>query len=79
MTTDCTEDSSVVDWIIEYPESMAGFESLGIDCSCAGKSLAYACHQQGLDPSTVLAALQPVIERKGPSIGGADSEGLPCG
>jgi|GEM_PF-1295659 len=77
--TDCTVDSSVVDWIIEHPESMAVFESLGIDCSCAGKSLAYACHQQGHDPVTVLAALRKVIETNGPSNGRADSEGLPCG
>jgi iron-sulfur cluster repair protein YtfE (RIC family) len=72
--TDCTVDSSVVDWILEHPESMAVFESLGIDCSCAGKSLGYACQQQGLDSSTVLAALKRVTEKNGPSDTAADSK-----
>jgi len=43
--TDCTLDSSVVDWIIENPETMRLFEELGIDCSCGGTSLEYAGRQ----------------------------------
>lgn len=38
-----TLDPSVVDWIIAHPESMALLEELGIDGTCAGKSLADSC------------------------------------
>jgi len=61
MTTDCTLESSVVDWIIEHPETQTVFESLGIDCSCGGKSLAYACVQQRLDRDAVLTHLHCCI------------------
>lgn len=60
--TDCTLDTSVVDWIIDHPESMPVFVDLGIDCSCGGKSLEYACLSAGLVPAEVLARLQKEIE-----------------
>jgi regulator of cell morphogenesis and NO signaling len=50
--------SSIVDWVIEHPESLAVFERLGIDYSCAGKSLEYACQQRGIHPQFVLGELR---------------------
>ena len=55
--TDCDLDTSVPDWIIEHPETLAVFHDLAIDCSCGGKSLAYACREQGLDAGKVLILL----------------------
>lgn len=65
--TRCDLDSSVPDWIIEHPETMAVFEALGIDCSCGGRSLAYACQQQGLHATAVLARLRQALSDNGPS------------
>jgi regulator of cell morphogenesis and NO signaling len=48
---------SVVDWAIDHPESIAVFERYGIDYCCVGKSLEYACQQQGVDPQQVLAEI----------------------
>lgn len=62
--TDCDLDTSVPDWIIEHPATTAVFRELGIDDSCGGKSLAYACRQRGLDPQTVLARLLGRLEVK---------------
>lgn len=59
--TDCDLDTSVPDWIIDHPETMAVFEALGIDYSCGGRSLAYICKQQGLDAAVVLAKLQQCL------------------
>ena len=50
-------DSSVVDWVIEYPPSARLFDVLGIDYSCGGKSLRYECQRQQLDPEQVLQRL----------------------
>lgn len=58
---ECDLDTSIPDWIIEHPETTAVFGELGLDISCAGKSLTYMCHQQGLSPTAVLARLQAVI------------------
>tara|TARA_R110002095_G_scaffold25573_1_gene26173 strand:- start:2801 stop:3007 length:207 start_codon:yes stop_codon:yes gene_type:complete len=55
-------ESSVVEWIIEYPEVQCVLDSLGVDQSCQGKSLEYVCRQIGLDPHFVLKQLQAVIE-----------------
>ena len=59
----CDLDSTVPDWIIEYPGTVHVFESLGIDCSCGGKSLHYLCTKQGLDPQAVLTMLTDIICR----------------
>lgn len=56
--SECDLDTSIPDWIIEHPETMKVFQELGVDMSCGGKSLAYACQQQGLDVSDVLTKLQ---------------------
>lgn len=55
--TSCDLDTSVPDWIIEHPDTLAVFQELGIDYSCGGKSLAYACGRRGLDAAAVLAML----------------------
>lgn len=60
--TDCDFDTPVPDWIIEHPQTLAVFQELGIDYSCGGKSLAYACHQQGLDAQVVLAKLLTCLD-----------------
>ncbi|MFO0935100.1 MAG: DUF542 domain-containing protein [Gemmataceae bacterium] len=58
--SDCDLDTSVPDWIIDHPETLPVFERLGIDTSCGGKSLEYACQQRGLNPQTVLDQLRRV-------------------
>lgn len=53
----CDLDTAVPDWVIEYPETLAVFQELGIDYCCGGKSLGYACREQGLDAAAVLSKL----------------------
>ena len=60
--TSCDLDTSVPDWIIEHPGTLAVFQELGIDYSCGGKSLGYLCLQRGLDAEAVLARLLHFLE-----------------
>ena len=53
----CDLDTPVPDWIIDHPETLATFQELGIDYSCGGRSLAYACRERGLDAAMVLNEL----------------------
>ena len=53
--------TSVADWCIDHPETLAVFEQLGIDYCCGGKSLEYACSQRSLDPREVLFKLEQAI------------------
>ena len=62
--THCSLETSVPDWIIDHPQTMALFQSLGIDYSCGGKSLEYACRQQGLNPQDVLLQLTAAINEE---------------
>ena len=39
----------IVDWVIEYPHAVPLFEQHGIDYTCGGKSLEYACEQRGVN------------------------------
>jgi regulator of cell morphogenesis and NO signaling len=55
--SECDLDTSVPDWVIDHPETLAVFQELGIDTCCGGKSLGYECRQQGLDGEEVLAKL----------------------
>ena len=55
-------DDCVTDWIIEHPETLKVFEQHSIDYSCGGKSLAFACKEQGLQLDIVLEALWQAIE-----------------
>jgi iron-sulfur cluster repair protein YtfE (RIC family) len=61
--TQRTMDDAVTDWVIDYPKTEAVFQHLGIDYSCGGKSLKYACLQLGLDPQHVLSVLRDSIEQ----------------
>jgi regulator of cell morphogenesis and NO signaling len=61
---DCDLDCSIPDWIIDYPETQAVFESLGFDVSCAGKSLEYVATRHGIDPLAVLKQLHQKIETR---------------
>ncbi len=58
---ECDLDTSVPDWVVEHPETLAVFQELGIETCCGGKSLAYACREQGLDAAMVLARLHRLI------------------
>jgi iron-sulfur cluster repair protein YtfE (RIC family) len=55
--SECDLDTSVPDWVIEHPATLAVFQECGIDYCCGGKSLAYACRHQGLDEQVVLEKL----------------------
>lgn len=59
--TRCDLDSSVPDWMIEYPETAPVFEAWGIDSSCGGKSLEYACFERGINAGDVLRQLHAAI------------------
>lgn len=63
-------DSSIPDWLIDHPETEPVFRELGLDTSCAGKSLEYVCQQQGLNPRGVLERLKQAIPA--PSSGSSD-------
>lgn len=59
----CDLDSTIPDWMIEYPASTRVFDELELDVSCGGKSLRYVCCQQGLDPDLVLDRLVAVVSK----------------
>lgn len=63
--TACDLDSSVPDWIIDHPETLAVFQEWEIDYSCGGKSLEYACRERGLDAQVVLSALLRCLRDNG--------------
>jgi regulator of cell morphogenesis and NO signaling len=60
--TECDLDSSVPDWVIEYPPVLQLFQELGIDYCCGGKSLESACREQNLDPQQVLARMRQLLD-----------------
>jgi len=62
--SDCDLDTPIPDWVIEHPATLAIFQEFGIDYSCGGKSLAYACRQQGLDEQVVLKKLLDCLHAK---------------
>jgi iron-sulfur cluster repair protein YtfE (RIC family) len=60
--TECTLDSSVPDWVIEHLVALAVFQTLDIDYCCGGRSLEFACREQGLDAAAVLKTLLRALE-----------------
>lgn len=60
----CDLDSSIPDWVIEYPESTEVFNRLGIETSCGGKSLEFLCIERDLSPQAVLLELETIIRSK---------------
>lgn len=47
----------IVEWAIEYPDAIPLFERYGIDYTCGGKSLRYACEQRELDVDEIVKAI----------------------
>lgn len=78
--TSCDLDTSVPDWIIEHPKTLAVFRELGTDYCCGGKSLAYACQEQGLDGQVVLSRLHRCLRNEGKDTSTAEREhgNSPC-
>jgi regulator of cell morphogenesis and NO signaling len=62
--TECDRDTSVPDWVIEHPETLAVLQEFGIDYTCGGKSLDHACRERGLEVTSVLNTLRRAIESK---------------
>ena len=58
----CDLETSIPDWIIEHPETTRVFAQLGLDTSCAGKSLEWVVVGEGLSPPEVLQLLQLAID-----------------
>lgn len=57
-------DSSVHDWLFEYPQVLPVLNQWGIDTSCGGKSLRYLCQQQGRSPEALLQQLEQTINQR---------------
>jgi regulator of cell morphogenesis and NO signaling len=55
--TPCDLDRPVPEWVVGHPETLPVFREWGVDDSCGGKSLAYACRERGPDAAVVLARL----------------------
>ena len=54
-------ESGVTDWVIDYPETLSVFKEFGIDYLCGGKSMEYACREQGHDVEFVVTKCQQTI------------------
>lgn len=70
----CDLDTAVPDWVIEHPETLAVFQKFGIDYSCGGKSVAYACRQQSLDEQVVLKKLLGCLDVEDKDTAAQDEE-----
>lgn len=57
-------DTSVPDWLIEYPQLLRMFEKLDIDSSCGGKSLEFACSERSLDPEVILRQIWTFLHNR---------------
>lgn len=65
MTSDWPDiHSSVPDWLIEFPHLWRHIEQLGLEYACAGRSLATAAEEAGLDPHVVLAQLRELAKKE---------------
>jgi len=56
MTADL--ETSTADWVVDHPETLPVFEQYGVEYTCGGKSLAYACQEQRIDPAWFLRELE---------------------
>lgn len=61
---ECDLDTSILEWVIEYPVTVSVFDQLGMDYCCGGISLEYACTKQGLDAHLVLSKLRNLLEQQ---------------
>ncbi|WP_040352277.1 DUF542 domain-containing protein [Blastopirellula marina] len=57
----CSLETSVPDWVVDHPETLVVFQELEIDYCCGGKSLEFACQEQGLNEHEVLRKLRKLI------------------
>ena len=64
--SDCGLETSVPDWLIDYPEVEPIVRELGIDDHCGGRSLETVCRERGLNPHEVLSRLKMQIEQHRP-------------
>jgi iron-sulfur cluster repair protein YtfE (RIC family) len=71
----CDLDSSIPDWLIDYPATAPVFAAYGLDTSCGGKSVRYLCTSQDLDAEAVHQSLLAAIaaEGRGEQDDGADA------
>lgn len=54
--------ASVVDWVIDYPQSAHIFEEFSINYCCAGKSLESACSEAGANLAVVCSKLRLIVD-----------------
>jgi regulator of cell morphogenesis and NO signaling len=59
-------ETAVTDWVIDHPQTLGIFQELGIDYSCGGKSLGFACQEQGINVETVVQRIRKTIESNDP-------------
>lgn len=58
----CGLETSIPDWIIEYPQTSKVFAEFGLDTSCGGRSLEYVCQQRDVSVELILERLEQVTE-----------------
>lgn len=58
----CDLETSIPDWLIDFPEVAPLLAEFGITSCCGGRSLEYVCRERGLDPHFVLARLRAEID-----------------
>lgn len=58
----CGLETSIPDWIIEYPLTSKVFAEFGLDTSCGGRSLEYVCQQRDVGVELILKRLEQVTE-----------------
>lgn len=55
-------DSSVPDWLIEYPQLLPLFQEWGIEYCCGGKSLRTACLEKNLSLRDVSSQMTQLLK-----------------
>ena len=54
MPEPCGLETSLADWAVDHPEIVPLMERMGLDYTCGGRSLEWACLRCGLNPTMVL-------------------------
>ena len=67
MSDELNLDSGVVDWVLDSPDSVEVFKAFGIDYTCGGQSLRYACERAEVDPLAVMRRLEESRSELDPS------------
>tara|TARA_R110002095_G_scaffold119286_2_gene103857 strand:- start:256 stop:465 length:210 start_codon:yes stop_codon:yes gene_type:complete len=63
---ECDLESSLVDWIIEYPQLERLFQELQLEYHCGGRSMEYECLRQGFNPQHILSLVSQAISSSEP-------------